>query len=135
MSWTGVWSIKVDGTELNTAPTGGSFIAEIPEIEDIAQMDVVSVAIDGSYPAFIRLQPREGTWTLNIAMKPCSWATWQTNLATLSAILTPGVHTLTVQIRGQSSPLSTTIVVKGRMTAPKQRALSYTLFVPKPVLA
>ena len=135
MTWNEQWSIKIDGQELNTAPTGGNYVASIPEIENVADYDAVTVPIDGDYPAFIRLQPRESTWTLNIAMKACNWATYQTQIASLKTLLAPGIHTLAVQIRGMTAAKSATVVVRGMMIQPTARALSVTLFVPKPVLA
>lgn len=135
MVWSEQWSIKIDGNELNSVRTGGNFLAEIPQLENMPDYDPVIVPMDGAYPAFIRLQPRESAWALNIAMKPCDWATWQTQLQSLKAVLTAGVHTLTVQVRGMPSPVSTTVVVRGMMVEPKARVLSVQLLVPKPVLA
>jgi len=134
MAWPGKWSIKIDGTEINTLPNGGDYIAEIPEIDNIAEFDQVTVGMDGDYPAFIRLQPREATWTLNISMKACTWETYQTRLTWLKSVLSLGPHTLTVQVRGQATPVSATVVVCGIIVEAKSRALSIKLSVPKPVL-
>lgn len=134
MAWPGIWSIKIDGTELNTLPTGGDFLCEIPEIDNVPEQDQVVVAMDGDYPAFIRLQPREASWTLNLSMRGCDWATYQTNLDYLKSVLSSGPHTLTVQVRGMASPKSTTVVVCAMMVEAKSRAVSVKLSVPKPVL-
>lgn len=134
MAWTGIWSIKMDGVELNTLPTGGHFLCEIPEIDNVPELDQVTVAMDGNYPAFIRLQPREASWTLNLTMKPCDWETYQTRLDYLKSVLYSGVHTLTVQVRGMSTAKSTTVVVCAMTVDAKSRAVSVKLSVPKPVL-
>ena len=134
MAWPGFWSIKIDGTEINTLPVGGNYLCEIPEIDNVAEFDQITVAMDGDYPAFIRLQPREASWTLNISMKSCDWPTYQTQLAYLKSLLSSGPHTLTVQVRGMPDPKSTMVVVCAMMVEAKSRAVSVKLSVPKPVL-
>jgi hypothetical protein len=134
MAWPGRWSIKIDGVELNTLPTGGHYICEIPEIDNVPEQDQVVVAMDGDYPAFIRLQPREASWTLNLTMKPCDWPTYQTRLAYLKSLLSSGPHTLTVQVRGMDVEKSVTVIVCAMMVEAKSRAISVKLSVPKPVL-
>lgn len=135
MPWTNQWSIKIDGTEVNTLPTGGYLVAEIPELENIPDWEPVTVPIDGDWPSFIRLQPVDTSWTVNISMAACDWATYQTRIAALRALFSQGVHTLTVQVRGQASPLSATVVARGMMVNAKARSASVSLYVPKPVLA
>jgi hypothetical protein len=129
MAWAEQWSIKVDGTEINT----GNFITEIPDLDSIGSVDAVLVTIPNDYPVFIRTQPLDSTININTQMKPCAWATFQTNLATLRGILTPGLHTLTVQVRGMATAKSLTIVVKSMAVEAVGRRVSTQALVPTPV--
>lgn len=132
MVWTNQWTFLIDGNNLSDYT---NYITYVPEVENTVDMDVISVAVDGDYPSIIRLQPREGTYTLLIQMTNCDWATYQTRLQQLKSWLAPGLHTLTVQIRGQTQQYSVTIATVNMIINPKQRSVSVKAWVPKPVLA
>lgn len=131
MSWAEQWSYKIDGTEVNDRT---NFFTQVPELENTPQMDVILKTVDGDYPSFIRVQPKEMGYTFIIAMTPCTWATYQSRLQTLKTIFTPGTHTFTVQARGQASPTSVTIVATGSLSImPKERIITISVIAPKPV--
>ncbi len=129
MAWNEQWSIKVDGNELNDH---AAYWTMIPEWDNAPDDDVVLVEIDGSSPSYIRNQPKEGVYTLLIACPGSTWSTWNTRLTALRSVLTKGVHTLTVQIRGMPTAASVTIVVRGSMVMPKERRLVVNCIVPQP---
>jgi hypothetical protein len=136
MAWNEQWSFKIDGTEINrnaSNPTG-TFIVQIPELENQFEQDAILVEIDGDYPAFVRMQPREGQYTILISMTPCTWGDYQTRLQTLKTLLSPGQHTLTVQARGMPTAKSVVIVVKSMQIDAKIRLVTVAAVVPRPVL-
>jgi hypothetical protein len=129
VAWTGVWSIKIDGTEINS----GNFITDIPDLDSIGSVEAVMVPIPNDYPVLIRTQPLDSTININTQMKPCDWATFQTNLATLRGILSAGVHTLTVQVRGMTAAKSLIIVITSNAVEAKGRRMNTQALIPKPV--
>lgn len=134
MSWTGQWSIKVDGHELNSIMTGGPYITQCPEIDWLHEQDVKLVPRDGDYPAYVGMQPREGNYTFLIQMKPCSEATYDTQLAELKGWLSPGQHTFAFQIRGMPTAKSVVAVIRGVATEFKARRVTALATAPNPVL-
>lgn len=126
-----LWSYKIDGVQLNT---GSTFLVQIPELESEFDDDVILVPIDGREPAYIRNQPKEGIYTLLInVMNAGDWATWQTRMNVLRALLTKGAHLLTVQARGMASEKSTTVVVRGSIVAFDERRVVYQTLVTTPI--
>jgi hypothetical protein len=132
MAWTGVWTYKIDGVHINLQ--GSGLITHIPELENEFDDDVVLVPVDGRAPAYIRNQPKEGIYTLMISAGAVDWATWQTRMNTLRALLTKGQHTLAVQARGMAAEKSTIVIVRGSMVAAKERAIVYPLLVTVPIV-
>jgi hypothetical protein len=133
MAWAEVWSIQVDGHELNDLT---NYVTQIPEIEDLPADDIILVPIDGAPPAYIRSQPKEAIYSILLSMKPCNWATYQAHMASLRSILPKGVPlTLQVQIRGMSSPMSTIIIVRSWAVNAKQRSIAVTTVAPVPLFA
>jgi hypothetical protein len=132
MAWSAQWSLKIDGSQLNDK---SNYYAEIPELDTGSDHDIILVNIAGDYPLFVRAQPMDATMNLLIQMTPCNWATYRTRLATLQALLTPGRHTLEVQVRGMTAAKTMMVVVKGMAIEAKTRKVAVTLIVPKPVLA
>lgn len=131
MVWAEQWSYKIDGVEVNDHV---HYITQVPELETGSDDDVILIPVDGREPAYIRNQAKEGIYTFLIAVTDANdWATWAARRASLFAIFTPGRHTFTVQARGMASPLSTTIIVRGRSTAAKERRVAVNTVVPKPI--
>lgn len=131
--WAEQWSYSVGGHELNDHT---NYVTQIPEINNVPDYNVVSVPIDGDYPAFIRADPANGVWSILIQMQPCTWAVYETRRAQLASWLPMGVPlTLTVQIRGMTGVKSATIVPKNLIVNAKTRSLAYSCHVPIPVLA
>lgn len=130
MTWSSVWSYKIDGTEIND---GTNYWTTIPEIENVFAMDAILAPIDGDYPMLIRLQPKEGSYTLQ-TWAPGEPAAWDTKLATLKALLTQAPHTLSVQVRGMAAAKSVIVVPTTIIVSYTQRLLTATLLAPKPVL-
>jgi hypothetical protein len=131
VAWAEQWSYKIDGTEINS----GAFITDIPDLDSIGSVEAITVPIPNDYPVFIRTQPLDSTININTQMRPCSWAAFQTNLATLRGILTPGPHTLTAQVRGMAAAKSLTIIVTSTAVEAKGRRVSTQALVPRPVWA
>ena len=102
-----MWSYKIDGYELND---GSTFITEIPEVDDGPAIEPVTVDIPNDYPFLVRIQPSSKKYNVNIESLPCSWSTFQSRLATLRGLFSPGAHTLTVQTHGMTSPQSISVV-------------------------
>lgn len=131
--WNEQWSIKVDGYEINDKT---AFWTVIPEIDNIGSVDVITVDVPNDYPVYIRTQPLSASITFKINMTPCSWATYRTRLDTIYALMTPGPHTLTIQVRGMATAKSLTFIPQQvTVTDPKARELSVQATIPKPVLA
>lgn len=127
-----IWSIKVDGNELNNTALGR--LAAVPEVDVDPDMDLILAPVDGDYPAVVRLQPREGRYTILVQRGGISNADWQTELAFLRGICTVGKHVLTLQVRGMSAPKSVTIWITGRAAEFTLRRFVATATAAKPVL-
>lgn len=134
MAWTGVWSIKVDGTELNNFTT---FITQVPELEQVPPVRNILAQRDGDYPVFIRSQPAEAPYTFLIAMVGASTdALYHARWAALQALFTQGrYHTLVAQVRGMPSTQTLRFIVEQGMPDYKQRIAVFNVTAPKPVLA
>lgn len=134
MAWTEQWSHKIDGTELNDKV---NFITQVPELDNEPDWDFKTVPIDGTYPAVTRADPTSGRYTFLIQMTACTWPVYYSRLATIKGIFgspnTP--HTYLAQVRGMTSPLSTTVFYQGRIVDPKNRQIAVTCYVPVPVLS
>jgi hypothetical protein len=130
MVWDGVWSLKVDGTQLHDPASG--YFAEIPEWDTGSDDEVILVAIDGSAPAYIRNQPKEATYTLLLAHAGCDWAAWDEYLAWIRSACSRGPHILTAKVRGMADEADVPVVVRGMMVAAKERRIVVSLVVPKP---
>lgn len=132
MAWAEQWTYKIDGVHINLH--GSGFITQIPELENEFDDDVVLVPIDGREPAYIRNQPKEGTYTLLISVDNAgAWASWNSAMNTLRGLLTKGRHTLTVQARGMAAERSTTIIVRGSMASAKERRVAYPVLATTPI--
>lgn len=134
MVWTGQWSIKVDGNELNSITTGGPYATMCPEVGFHFEMDPILAPVDGGYPVLVRLQPREGRYNFFIQMKPCNWPTWEAQQAQLRGWLSPGTHEFEFQIRGMASPKTVSAAVLNFITSPKERRITCSALAPNPVL-
>jgi hypothetical protein len=135
LAWAEQWSIKVDGNEVNTIGQGGYLSTQVPEVGWDNEVEVVWQSRDNTYPVAVALRPTAGNLTFLIQMKPCTWATWESQLTTLRMWFTTGPHLFTFQIRGMPAPLSMAGIVKGMQTSPKERRLVVSAVVPNPVLA
>jgi hypothetical protein len=125
------WSYRVGALELND---GISFVTSVPEIENASEDDVILVPIDGDYPRFVRLQPREAQYTFLIAMKPCSWPVYQSRLNQLKSVFTQGASVeLEFQVRGMTEPMSVNIQVKNFLIDPKKRLVTVSAIVARPI--
>jgi hypothetical protein len=125
------WSYRINALELND---GINFVTSVPEIENESEDDVILVPIDGDYPKFVRLQPREAQYTFLIAMRPCSWPVYQSRLAQLKSVFTQGSSIeLEFQIRGMTTPKSVNIQVKHFLIDPKQRLVTVSAIVARPI--
>lgn len=128
-----LWSYKIDGgIELNDIT---NFNTQVPQIDDVPDWDIKSVPIDGTYPAFIRVDPTSGIYTFLIQMSPCIESVFRSRLTTLAGIFTPAPHTFTFQARGLSAPKSVLIVPRGRIVEYKMHKLVINCHVPVPVPA
>lgn len=132
MVWSEQWSYKIDGTEVNDRT---NFFVVVPELDHDFEQEAIMVSVQGDYPSFIRNQPKEGAYTFIVSMTNCTWATYQTRLATLKAIFSNGIHTFTVQARGMASAKSVTLVVQGITVQAKERVVTVRTIAPKPVFA
>jgi hypothetical protein len=134
LAWNGQWSTKVDGTEINDRDKW--WVAAIPELENMAEQDVIMADVAGDYPVFIRSQPRAGPITINIAMaKGCTEPVWQTRLEDLKALFAQGVkHVLTVQVRGMAATKTLKFITVGMTADYRQRIVSVRTISNKPVL-
>lgn len=133
MTWSGQWSIQIDGHELNSITTGGPYATTCPELRWVHEQDVKFVPIDGDYPAYVGMQPREGNYTLLIQMKAVSDAVWETQLAQLQSWLTPGQHVLTFQVRGMAAAKSVTVIARSVSDEYKAKRVTSLLTAAKPV--
>ena len=134
MAWSHQWTLKVDGTNLNDHV---KYVCTVPELQSIAPGRVVLAQIDGDYPAFIRRQPAEGSFTFLIAMKNASTdVLWDERLAELTALFDPtAYHTLAAQIRGMGTEQSARFVVESMQVDYKTRTVVVFTTAPNPVLA
>lgn len=122
----------MDGTELFD-PTAGRF-TQVPEVDNDPEMDAILAPVDGDYPAMIRLQPREGRYTILVQKRGCTPADWQTELSFLRGVCTVGKHVLTLQVRGMAAPKTVTIWITGRAAEFTLRRFVATATAAKPVL-
>jgi hypothetical protein len=131
MVWTEQWTIKIDGTNINDKV---NYFTTIPDLDNIfGSVDPVMVSIPNDYPVFIRNQPLDATININIQMTPCTWATFQTRLTALRALLSPGRHAMAAQVRGMATEKSLSIIVTSFAVDPKARRINVQAIVPKPV--
>lgn len=127
------WSFKIDGTEINDNVM--FHVAGIPQIDDVPEYDVILVSLADRHPVFVRTQPTEGVYTMNIAMiPPCPPDEYQTRKDFLKSVMTPGLHTLTYQGRGMAAPASMDVIVRSMIFAYKLRLCSVGLVAPEPIL-
>lgn len=131
--WSGYWSIKVDGIELNDFV---NFVTQVPEIEHLQQQRVILSPVDGDYPAYIRSQPMEAPLTFLIAMTASDASGFDTKLAQLRAIFSQSsYHTVQVQIRGMPNPQSMRFIVESLSPDYKTRTATVQAIAPRPVLS
>ena len=131
MPWLEQWSYKIDGTEINDRTT---LFTQIPELSNVFEQDIILAQIDGDYPVYIRTQPTEGRISFLINIAYSSPASFDTTLTSLKALFTQVPHTLTVQARGMSTTKTLTFIPQGMMVDYKQRLVTVSAVVPKPVL-
>ena len=127
---TSTWSYKLDGVELNDYVY---FLAEIPEIDNVADMEPVLIPVDGDYPVFLRLQPAGRILSVNIQIMPCSWALYSSRLNWIKTSFDGGPHLLTVQAHGMSIPKSINVYTTSiAIGDPKSRRVSVQVTAPEP---
>lgn len=133
MVWTGVWSYRVDGTELND---NTDFVCFVPEIQNLQPRNIILAERDGDYPVFIRSQPASGSYTFLIAMKNAGTESlWDTRLATLTALFDQtSYHTLSVQARGMPERQEVQFLVEGMQLDYKTRTAVVNAAAPNPNL-
>ena len=92
------WIHKIDGVDLNTAE---SFVCTVPEAEAEFGAQVLLTDMQARTPVFNRQQPVAGRYTFLITSLFYTDAEWLANLATLRALVAPGLHTYTRARPGQ----------------------------------
>lgn len=93
----GEWSYKVDGTEVNDKVNQ---FAQIPELSNRVNYDLITQDVDGDFPAPVRMQPRGSRLTFLIAMRNLGEADFDARVRALDRLFSPGAHVLTAQARG-----------------------------------
>ena len=86
------WIHKIDGVDLNT---GDPFACNVPDVEADFGATVLTTEMQARTPVFNRQQPVAGRFTFLITIVSHSDAEYLANLATLRALVAPGVHTYT----------------------------------------
>lgn len=135
------WLYAIDNVNLNDWE---NFVTEaLPELDNVAIHDLVLVAMAGDYPWYVRSQPREGQYTLNVTAvqpnpsggnpAPCTPEQWAQRLVVIRSLMTPGPHVLTVQARGMTAAKSMTVMPASMATTYRIRAISLSLIAPTPV--
>jgi hypothetical protein len=134
LAWNEEWLYEIDGVSINDHQ---SFFCMVPELDNMAEQDLILAPLAGDYPVFIRAQPREGRLTFNIAAgKGCTAVLWQTRLATLRTLFAQGVrHQLVVKARGMATTKSVYFYAEGMMTDYRTRIVSVRAIAPRPVLS
>jgi hypothetical protein len=134
-----LWTYTVNGLNVND---GANFLTvDVPELDNVAPKDVVLVPMAGDFPWFVRSQPREGTFTLNLVLTQeqapghyiaCDDAGWQTRMALLRAALVDGIFPFTQAAHGATTPKSVQVAYQGMATRFKLRLVSIQLLAPNP---
>ena len=86
------WIHKIDGVDLNT---GDPFACSVPEADAFFGATTLLTDMQARTPVFNRAQPVAGRFTFLIANVYHSDAEYLANLATLRALVSPGLHTYT----------------------------------------
>jgi hypothetical protein len=86
------WFHKIDGTDLNDTT---HFICTVPDAHADPGSSVLLTDMQARTPVFNRQQPVAGRFTFLITIVSHSDAEYLANLATLRALVAPGVHTNT----------------------------------------
>lgn len=86
------WIHKIDGTDLNT---GDPFACNVPDADAYFGAEALLTDMQARTPLFNRQQPVAGRFTFLVAIVWHSDAEWLANLATLRALVAPGLHTYT----------------------------------------
>lgn len=125
MAWDQQWQHRVDTLELNDLAAG--LVCEVPEVDDLFEVENVFVVIAGGYPVFHRAQPQSGRYTFLIHALHETDEEFAAKVAAIRAVMSQGVpHTYTYQVRGMAAPRSVEVVFEslgsidyktGRMTA------------------
>lgn len=136
MAWTGVWSVDVDGTELND---GINYISMVPEIDNLFPMETVLAPIDGDYPVFIRQQPQPGNFTILVALagaaRSASMTTWDSQMAAIRTLFAQGAyHTLTIKARGMSASKQVRFITESLQGDFRSKTVVVTSVAPNPNL-
>lgn len=134
------WTYRIDALDVND--WANYVVEELPELDNATIYDLILVPMAGDFPWYVRSQPTEGQFTLNLtAVQPnpfggnpvaCTETQWALRLAALRAVLTPGLHTLTVKARGMTAEKSVQIALRSMATAYKTRGISLSLTAPTP---
>lgn len=139
------WVYKLDGVDLNDWE---NFMVEsLPEVENGPSFERRMVEMADDFPVAVGSTPLDARWTLNlyaVEQHPAgaefnpvlviSDATWQSRLAALDAVLTRGAHTLTLKVRGMTVERSVAVWYESKGINYRERRISITMGVPKPVL-
>ena len=86
------WIHKIDGVDLNS---GDPFACSVPEADAFFGATTLLTDMQARTPVFNRQQPTPGRFTFLVANVYHSDAEYLANLATLRALVAPGVHTYT----------------------------------------
>lgn len=105
-----VWSIDVDGTELNNHSWSECIV---PDLDNGFAGNVIWVPIAGDISWFVRVQPQTGKYTVMVQLHSCTPEDFQTRRAQLNALFAPGPHTLSAQARGASGARSIPVISDG----------------------
>ena len=125
-----LWTYQIDSLNINDGVN--FFTLEVPEIDNPPSSDIILVEHAGDVPDFVREQPTEGLFTPLLFIPGTTEASWNTNITALRAVLTPGLHTFTVQARGWPSAKSVQVVRRNFATNYKLRQVTVGLVAPNP---
>ena len=128
MVWTGQWSYKVDGTEINDRVNQ---FCQIPELSNRPERTLRWAQVDGDYPVVVAQQPEAGRITFLIAMRAISDSDFDTRIRALDRLFGDGSHTLIVQARGMAVERALVFWVESTMVDYKQRLFAATASVPR----
>lgn len=133
--WAEQWSIKVveaGNVEINNQTTMWAMCPQAtqdPEVEPILQ------DVEGDYPVLVRVQPREGQYTILVTFGACSPADFWTRMEALKGYFPAGtLRTVSFQVRGMPTAKSVKMARVAVYEDYTSRAATIQCVAPKPVL-